>query len=1216
MDKRIQLLCACLLVMGVSGCSNDACQGDACSAKDLATEPQALKTRNFEVKGGAPWSKVEEWAPLLSNANQKYGHKLVKGKFYYGEQDDIVAGYYTWPDANIGNKISQVEFRVVQRDGGLGTLYPIEHKDNETNVTASFGYDLAAGPYCRNLTYNGKALETDLLIVSMPTESHEKCANCGGVAMYGMFTNTNGHGKSFKPLLSLYGTKTRDFAGDVIAVGDVNGDHEPDLVYRSTAVTESFNYDSISVKVHLNMCKPDGCTNKTDCTLRDDMVLIAPHYNKDYDFKFGEKIYIKDLDGKGQNEIILVASEYNPDELAIPPGAVFFYKYVEGAKSLVESRPMLVGGGGLSTLEFMDVDGDGDLDILAGEPLNDDAHTGGKVVSYTNTGAGKSFTAEGRKVELSVNVRRSRFGGGDIVLDDLNHDDVPDLIVGAPGVRSDSFARIYVFLGTKDGSVFSKLPYWTYNYSEGEAGASQRSNGALGMSIVTTELTNNTGWKDIVVSAPDTPNPANKNMDMVGSIRIITSATKPCYTADKCLLYSIDEAGNYSEACYEAGDVNPDNACELCDPSKANFGWQPVTCEGTATDCAEAPVCDVKEGCIAKPLPDDTECGTQACQNASVSRHHCVSGECVEKKEDCGDYLCASSSGVPACLTSCTTQAQCANADAVCKSGQCVINTPPEIKALGMENTFYPGRVKPGETMTVFVKATDADGDILKYSWTDDGASVGKFANANAERTDYTVLDSTLPGNYNFVVTVCDDFTCVSSNKLKFEVYVDPVNHAPIVAMDPERIEGRRGEAFGILAEAKDEDDDPLTYNWYVSDPVYGSFFDNGKAENTFTIGDGVDDDTTFYVNVSVSDGKAATEGRILVKVLPDIVIPPPVFVYPEANATVETTFEVVGAVAAEERDDDYVFLYDENMNRLCMSDVVAGRWSCNVKLEGLGEHMLMATYQVGEDTSQPTYHFIIVSETPVSVPVITYPEDGEVTSSRIVVEGTIEESEGSVYVWDKLSEQQLILICMANISSDNTWRCASNKDLSLGEHTIVANWINGDITSDWSNAVNITVDVPDSSLAITSMKDGNVIDTYNGLIVAGTATSGDLVTASILWPDAEFDDRVIAQCTAYTDTAGHWSCIMPWNSKSDETGLLLNAVYEATASTEHEGNETTVSLTFTVENKVPDKTPGAHTATGGSCSMTLNPPASTPWWFAIAAFFGIVLIPLRRREK
>ena len=81
MDKRIKLLCACLLVMGAGGCSNDACQGDECSAKDLATDAQALKTRNFEVKGGAPWSKVEEWKPLLSNAKQQFGRKLVKGKF-------------------------------------------------------------------------------------------------------------------------------------------------------------------------------------------------------------------------------------------------------------------------------------------------------------------------------------------------------------------------------------------------------------------------------------------------------------------------------------------------------------------------------------------------------------------------------------------------------------------------------------------------------------------------------------------------------------------------------------------------------------------------------------------------------------------------------------------------------------------------------------------------------------------------------------------------------------------------------------------------------------------------------------------------------------------------------------------------------------------------------------------------------------------------------
>jgi hypothetical protein len=162
---------------------------------------------------------------------------------------------------------------------------------------------------------------------------------------------------------------------------------------------------------------------------------------------------------------------------------------------------------------------------------------------------------------------------------------------------------------------------------------------------------------------------------------------------------------------------------------------------------------------------------------------------------------------------------------------------------------------------------------------------------------------------------------------------------------------------------------------------------------------------------------------------------------------------------------------------------------------------------------------------------------------------------------------------------------------------------------------VNITVDVKDSSLAITSMKDGNVIDTYNGLIVAGTATSGDVVTATVLWPDTEHDDRIIAQCEAFTDTTGRWSCNMPWNRQSDATGLLIDGVYEMQASTTHQGNETAVTLTFTVENKAPAEEI-AHSAKGGSCSMALYPPASAPWWLAVAAFFGIILIPLRRREK
>ena len=122
-------------------------------------------------------------------------------------------------------------------------------------------------------------------------------------------------------------------------------------------------------------------------------------------------------------------------------------------------------------------------------------------------------------------------------------------------------------------------------------------------------------------------------------------------------------------------------------------------------------------------------------------------------------------------------------------------------------------------------------------------------------------------------------------------------------------------------------------------------------------------------------------------------------------------------------------------------------------------------------------------------------------------------------------------------------------------------------------------------------------------------------MTASILWPDVDHEDRLIAQCEAYADTTGFWMCYMPWNRQSDATGLLVDGVYEAMASTTHNGNETVVSLTFTVENKAPADA-NAHSAKGGSCSMALNPPASAPWWLAVAAFFGIMLVPLRRREK
>ena len=94
-----------------------------------------------------------------------------------------------------------------------------------------------------------------------------------------------------------------------------------------------------------------------------------------------------------------------------------------------------------------------------------------------------------------------------------------------------------------------------------------------------------------------------------------------------------------------------------------------------ASTCGRDGTCDGLGACRLH-LPD-TPCGPALCESRSLSGHLCDGAGVCQKTEDtsCGAYVCAPSQ--TACLTGCSTSADCA-APFVCHSGAC--QTP---KALG-----------------------------------------------------------------------------------------------------------------------------------------------------------------------------------------------------------------------------------------------------------------------------------------------------------------------------------------------------------------------------------------------------------------------------------------------------------------------------------------------------------------------------------------------------
>jgi hypothetical protein len=274
------------------------------------------------------------------------------------------------------------------------------------------------------------------------------------------------------------------------------------------------------------------------------------------------------------------------------------------------------------------------------------------------------------------------------------------------------------------------------------------------------------------------------------------------------------------------------------------------------------------------------------------------------------------------------------------------------------------------------------------------------------------------------------------------------------------------------------------------------------------------------------------------------------------------------------------------------------------------GDLTLLAIYDDGINASEPTYITIKVAAAN-KIPVIESPENGATTTANVAFSGTVAATEGAVYVWERISDQDRTLVCQAGVQADGTWICVNDK-LAIGEHSIDAYWKNGDEMSDFCPAVNFTVDATDTSLSITSITDGTTIDTYSGLYVTGTATSGAVVEVSIT---ASSNNESIADCSTYADTTGRWYCTFDASQSSDETGVLANGTYTAYATTTRGEYDTTVEVSFNVENIIPNP-PSTHTPKGGSCSMTHHAPTSTPWWLAICAAFGMCVLPLRRRNR
>ncbi len=672
-------VCICLAAIAtINACAPDN-QSDNNQINDLSIIQQPL----FGENEGAPWADSSAWSPANALAYGQFGSAIATSNFRG------VSSAYT-PDILVSQSPLAGHGVIEGRWGAnksLGSsLFTIERAGSEDD---SFGYDIQTGDFCSGMWTSKR--KKDILVASMPTVNASGKPFVGGISLWGYLGG-------WKLIKDLKGKEALGLAATKIAVADLDNDGFEDIVYASTPINEDYNYLPTTVSVMPNLCN-NHYLIPTD-------VLSAESDNS----TLGSQIYIKNLSNTERPEIIIVDNLYRDEFSTVSPkGAIYFYQLIDN--KFVQSRSPIYGdikydnagnevaGGQIESVAFSDIDDDGDLDLIVGEPYYQDKYKReGIVRTYTNRGAGQAFDPAEKLWSATAGRSNARFGSS-VTVADLNNDGADDLIVGAPGMRRSGNDRaqayLYVYLGAKDGSVFSKAPYWTHVSTVDTA-----INDAMGSQSLAVQL-DDAGWKDLIVTAP-TACTSTSQVDNVGRIDFFFSSANECYTADKCLI---------DNKCYAAHAVDPNSKCHRCIPSSNNFDWSPITCADTGNACS-VNRCDDVKGCVITPLNEGDLCGEVSCNVNTITTPICHSGVCTSQEQTCELYTCNSQN---TCLTSCKSDHECANG-ALCINSKCTLSSSAGKPVIVLDT--YAASVQPGTEITLnAANSFDPDGDSISFAW-------------------------------------------------------------------------------------------------------------------------------------------------------------------------------------------------------------------------------------------------------------------------------------------------------------------------------------------------------------------------------------------------------------------------------------------------------------------------------------------------------------------
>lgn len=1217
------LFALCFVALTVAGCGeNSDCQDSMCRAAsspdDLATQSQALKPRTLGDFGGYPYGD----GPKFSLPTQTTAGDSINGLGYIGKAftigsingdklPDIMYSAYTFAGTAPGRIRFQWSVNT-STDNFSDTYFCSRTSEGPTSCKVEnrekleLGINLVSGDLCPDISTRGVVIASAFSMQSF-----------NGSFVIDARKGTKGGVPNTQHKIT---DDTRDFVGEHIAVADITGDGKNDLIYSAQGLG-SDSKNSVYVL-------PDVCNVKNT----KGALLVGSKTTA-----FGSAVYVVDLNGKGEKEIVVVDSTFGEkvggEEFNV--GAIYFYKYT--GKGFVESRKPVTGeiveregggksGGQISSVAFADIDGDGLLDLIVGEPSANagKGNKAGRVRTYKNNGTG--FDAGRPKWMFDAPNGWMNFGS-DVKVADINGDGVLDLIVGAPGKKKDATpgqqGHVFVFVGTKDGSVFSKEPFWKYKASSSEE--------LFGWKVEAADI-DGKGWLDLVVGAPG---------QGAGRIHVFANSEGHCYRADKCFVDGV---------CYDNGETAPNDKCQVCDPSRNNFGFSEVVCSKVPeTACKTAiATCSANVGCQAENKPDGTKCAETACSGTrEVSSYVCASGACQPQKKACGAGLY--------CKTDATAGASCQAECAV--DGDCKDKTKPKCK---LDKTLNVLSCQA----ECAVDADCADGLLCKTDPKTKVASCQPECVSNGDCTD--PLKPVCKINASTKVASCQP-ECVSNadctDPLKPVCKTDPdtkvASCQPECASDADCADGLycKTDPKTKIASCQPEcvkDSDCgsglcingrcsaiIDYNPVITKPAQGEvvkaesvvFEGTARANQEVTVQAMLAGDSAQVSTCNATaDDKGAWKCEIMLNTNDYKAIAVSVvdgMNYPSVPVTfsVELPVELTLDAPTEgaELKNHVVFSgkapagAEVSVRHVADSTMICSgkadldkMWSCTTTALETGDYKVYAHVSNELNTMAAPRGFSVVR----TVPVITEPVAGSETSVRPTIKGTIAGAEGLVTVW-QIGDAVQTQLCIAPISTEGVFQCTTGFDLEYETaYKIRATWIDESVKPNIelsSEDVEFkTSKRPREPISILMPADGTALSTTN-VIFSGIAEAFENVVVYYGMASEGGIEELTDMCTARANGNGRWACTDRELAKGEYKAYAINAEAESTDTT---SRSATIKFAIVDDSRI-DIEDGKYETSGGSCSALPNSTHhSAPlWFFAFAGIAGLGALRRRRSE-